>query len=163
MPRIAFYTFGLLIEPLGHPALRGFEDRVDPVSVVAAACDGFITSVQGWDAQARFVNPSENRTAQTLTLWRDLESVYAFAYFGPHAEAVRRRTAWFVKGAWPGYVAWWVAVDHEPNFTEAVERFAYLHDHGPTPYAFTFRTAFDAGGQPVALDRRRITNTPPTR
>jgi len=92
----------------------------------------------------------------TLSLWADLESVFAFAYAGVHAEALRHRREWFVPPGWPTYVAWWVADDHTPDYHEAVERHQHLHDHGPTPTAFTFQQAFGPDGQPLVIDHARV-------
>jgi hypothetical protein len=33
-----------------------------------------------------------------------------------------------------------------------------LHDHGPTPFAFNFKAAFDADGSPMTLDRARVSD-----
>ena len=157
MPRIAFYTFGILCEPWGHPAIKDFEDRGASIWESAEGTPGYIGYLDAYDADPRFVT-AETPAAITFSLWADLESVYAFAYAhqGRHAEALRHRRAWFLKGDWPTYVAWWIANDHTPTFQEAVERFEHLHDHGPSPFAFNFRTPFDADGRPVQLDRHLI-------
>jgi hypothetical protein len=41
-------------------------------------------------------------------------------------------------------VLWWVPAGHLPSVEEALERLAYLREHGPTPYAFTFKERFPA-------------------
>lgn len=51
-----------------------------------------------------------------FTLWRDLESVYAFAYYGDHhAGALRRRKEWFVEGAWVELCGVVDARGHDPE------------------------------------------------
>lgn len=40
---------------------------------------------------------------------------------------------------------------HEPSVAEAEDRLEHLRAHGPTPYAFTFRTHFAAGDPSVAV------------
>ena len=40
-------------------------------------------------------------TAATLSLWDDVESVYAFTYAGFHAEVLKMRYDWFVEGDYP--------------------------------------------------------------
>jgi hypothetical protein len=92
--------------------------------------------------------------SSTLSLWRSIESVYAFAYSGVHGEALRHRLEWFIRPEWPNYAAWWVADDHVPDWHEASERLEHLHDHGPSPQAFDFRHAFgsDAGSIEVRRD-----------
>ena len=54
----------------------------------------------------------------TLSLWQDLESVAAFAYHGPHGEALAKRREWFEKYNLPVYVAWWVRADHRIDWKE---------------------------------------------
>ena len=99
---------------------------------------------------------SDEHEAATLSLWDDLESVYAFAYYGRHAEALKNRQDWFVHPAWPTYVAWWVEDDQIPTREDACKRLEHLHDEGSTPFAFDFKTPFDAAGQPWRMDRPKI-------
>src|SRR5579864_3632763 len=105
----------------------------------------------------RFFREGEHGGApRSLSLWRDLESVFAFAYAHVHAEALSHRKEWFLPPAWPAYVAWWVADGHTPDWHEATVRLEHLHDHGPTAFAFHFKQAFGSDGHPVELDRTRV-------
>ena len=85
-----------------------------------------------------------------------MESAFAFAYAGVHAEALSRRKEWFLAPAWPTYVAWWVPDDHTPDWHEATARHEHLHDNGPSPYAFDFKHPFGPDGNPVDIDRVRV-------
>ena len=40
--RLAFFTFGPLLEPVGHPCVQGFVDRVPTVYTAADHSEGFI-------------------------------------------------------------------------------------------------------------------------
>ncbi len=101
-------------------------------------------------------DPSQaKRIYQAYSFWRDLESVWAYAYGGEHGEGLQHRREWFEPTDWPSYVAWWVGDDELPSHAEAVERATHLYEHGPTPYAFDFRTAFTPDGQSYKLDRKR--------
>ena len=159
--RIAFFTFGVLKEPFGHEAVQGFIDRIAGVYDHMDGSDGFFArsqrDVETWEhSWGPMVIPKcapegmgLDRIAMTLSAWRDMKSVAAFAYRGAHGEAVSKRAEWFLPGAWPVYAAWWIDADHTPRWPEAVERFDHLHQHGPSPTAFTFRQAFDPDGQPA--------------
>lgn len=70
-----------------------------------------------------------------------------------HGEAFQKRRDWFLKPEWPTYVAWWVDDDHTPTCEEACQWQEYIHDHGPSAYAFNFKQPFDEKGQPTELDR----------
>jgi hypothetical protein len=167
MAKVAFFTFGILREARGHPQVQGFYDRNARTFEAAERSDGFIgrstrdpaTGQHRWGEQVapRFFREDEHGGApRTLSLWEDLESVFAFAYSGVHAEALSRRKEWFLSPAWPTYVAWWVPDDHTPDWHEARVRHEHLHDHGPSPYAFDFQHPFGPDGNPVDMDRVRV-------
>ena len=160
MSRIAFYTFVILREPIGHAQVQGFVDRFEPVFSQVESVAGFVDRDRGtWGPYAlpRFYDEKQHAgSAATLSLWADLESVCAFAYRGSHGEAFKKRRDWLIKPECPTYVAWWVEDDHIPTRAEACQRHEYLHDHGPSPYAFNFKQPFDAKGQPTELDRKLI-------
>jgi len=166
--RIAFYTFGQLLEAADHPAMLGFVARNDRVFSVAERSLGFIarSGYEGeiggppsWGPQVypRFcVATGDADPLATLSLWEDLESVFAFAYTGAHAEALRRRHEWFCAPRWPSYVAWWVTAGHRPDWDEAAGRLERLHGYGPGPRAFDFKRAFGPDGKPAVLDKAGI-------
>lgn len=161
--KIAFYTFGVMKSPIGDPEVQGFLDRAGAVYAAADGSAGFfersIRDLNTWEHSWGAVVAPQcapegvgiDQLAMTLSLWRDLESVAAFAYRGLHAEALSKRTDWFKKGAWPGYVAWWVHEEHRPDWREAALRIDRLHSQGSTPEAFNFRKPFDASGAAVRM------------
>ena len=165
--RIAFFTFGVLKAPVGDAAVQGFVDRIASVYAAADGSAGFfdrsVRDVQTWEhswgpmltPQCTPSGVSLNQTAMTVSLWKDLESVAAFAYAGVHGEALSKREDWFTRGPWPPYVAWWVEEHHKPNWKEAVDRIDLLQTRGSTPAAFNFRKPFDSSGAPVKLKRAR--------
>ena len=160
MARVAFYTFGILRARRGDPRVEGFYDRLPAVAAAAERADGFVDlhrNDRPPDFGPRFFDPSVDAWApQTLSVWTDLESVFAYAYGGCHGEALRHRKEWFVAPQWPTYAVWWVPDGGLPPWPEAAVRLEHLHDHGPTPFAFSFKRPFDAAGQPTALDQARV-------
>lgn len=166
-PRIAFFTLGVLKAPVGDLVVQGFVDRIADVYAAADGSEGFfdrsVRDVQTWEhSWGPVIVPTclpsglpLNQLAMTLSLWRDLESVAAFAYHGVHREALSHRGDWFESGSWPSYVAWWVDGQHRPAWSEAVERADHLHVHGPTPTAFSFRKPFDPWGEPMRMNALR--------
>src|SRR5215467_9547580 len=105
--KLAFFTYGVMHEPLGHARVQGFLDRVPGVYAAADASAGFhsrsIRDLVTWKhSWGELVAPqcypkvdSFDHVAMTLSLWNDLESVAAFAYKGPHGEALAYRKDWF--------------------------------------------------------------------
>ncbi len=104
-------------------------------------CPGFLEAVL------------QDRIAQTLSLWTDIESVFAYSYGDVHAEGMKRRKEWVRDPEYPNYAAWWVADDHQPTYAEATARLEALHQNGPSPNAFNFKQAFGADSLPLNLDQ----------
>jgi hypothetical protein len=142
--------------------VQGFVDRVPVVFASAATHPGFIAHApsraievprndRDWGVREapRFfkkdVDPPFS-DATTLSVWRDLESARRFAYASVHLEALQKRKEWFRPPEWPTYVAWWIEDDETPTWGDAFARLEYIHDHGPSPYAFNFKQAFDGDG-----------------
>jgi hypothetical protein len=164
MARLAFYTFGILRAPWSDPEVRGFEDRIPETFAVAQGTPGFVALYEHpGDSGPRFYDPAVHPAAppQTLSVWTDLAAVYPYVYQGLHGEALRLRREWFVKPAWPTYVAWWIGDDEEPTWPDAQRRLEHLHDHGPTPHAFNFKAPFDARGAPAAPPARAAARPQP--
>lgn len=163
MARIAFFTLNVAREPFDHPQMRGFVERIEDILAQASASPGFIEyatamSVERDDPRLVWpaAKPPDHEAAMTLTLWRDVDAVFAFAYQGWHADALRLRREWTIAPEWPSYVAWWVADDEAPTWRDAAERHEWLRAHGPTPRAFDFRTPFDAEGRPLPPVRKPL-------
>ncbi|MFI5269708.1 MAG: DUF3291 domain-containing protein [Chloroflexota bacterium] len=165
MPCVAFFTFGIMREPKGHPQVQGFFTVDGAVFAAARSSPGFIDG-RGFVTDHSTNPPAGRRDlypaavtapechppqASTLSLWQSLEAVFGFAYHGIHAEALRQRKEWFVKPAWPVYAAWWVEDGDTPSWEEAMARLDHLHQHGSTPQAFDFKAPFDAAGNPTTM------------
>ena len=166
--KLAFMTVGILREPVGHEQVQGFVDRVPGVYQSADNSDGFhgmsIRDVGTWLHSWGQITlpacypapPQENQIATTLSLWKDLESVAAFTYHGPHGEALTKRRDWFDKLDLPVYVAWWVPDVDKVSWPDGCAKLDHLHHHGPTPVAFDFAHPFDPAGNACRLDREAV-------
>ncbi|MGP4671947.1 DUF3291 domain-containing protein [Agrobacterium salinitolerans] len=166
---LAIYNFGIQIAPYDDPLVAGFSRR-EPLNFLAAErSEGFIAR-SGYDGEPgppswgeqvfpRFLK--ENGAASgvsSFSLWRDIESVMAYSYAGVHAEALKHGRRWNIPQRWPPLVLWWVDATHQPIWSQAVERLEHLHDNGPSPRAFHFKTPFGPDGAPTAIDRVRVKN-----
>ncbi|SNZ07399.1 DUF3291 domain-containing protein [Cohaesibacter gelatinilyticus] len=164
---LALYTFGQFIEPADNPSNDGFHELNDPVFEVVDKAPGLIArsgyasdegpSPWGEEVYPRFYNErGDGWSPATLSLWRDIESLYVFTYSGLHAKALKHGREWFQSPKWPPLVLWWHERRDNPQWCEGVERLEYLHDHGPSSFAFTFKIPFDQFGQPFDIDRARV-------
>ena len=166
--KLGFMTVGILREPVGHEQVQGFMDRLPSVYDSAHTSDGFhersIRDVGTWLHSWGDIAlpscypapPKEEQIATTLSLWKDLESVAAFTYHGPHGEALTKRRDWFVKYNLPVYVAWWVPNVEKISWSDGCAKLDHLQTHGPTAAAFDFSHPFDPAGNACRLDREAV-------
>jgi hypothetical protein len=154
MSQVAVLTFGIFHNGIENTTLPTFDERAANIFERANRMPGFIKLVADKSYHdepiSTFVTDTDiTGSSELLSLWTHLEPIFAFTYKGIHAEALNKRSQWFVKGAWPAYTLWWVDDDHIPDWHEAYERHHHLHQHGATAFAFDFKQPFDAAGQPV--------------
>lgn len=62
---------------------------------------------------------------------------------------------WFQTPSWPPLALCWHPDAASPQWAEGVRRHHHLHDHGPTPTAFTFARPFAPDGAPTRIDKAR--------
>lgn len=165
--RLALYTFGQFAQPADDESNDGFHALNDLIFALADKTEGLIarsgyasdegTTPWGEEVYPRFYEERGDGWAPaTRSLWQDIESLFAFTYSGLHAEAVKRGREWFRKPEWPPLVLWWHGEAGYPTWADGVRRHEYLHDHGATPYAFTFKSPFDSAGAPTRVDGQRV-------
>lgn len=166
MARLAFTTFAIMKQPYGNPVVAGFEDLTPPVFDAAENAPGFVARAReiddrvtlsnferDWGEWGKFTVPrfydggfdsATDTRASTLSLWVSVEAVRKFVYSGLHQRALSQRKEWFRPPAWPTYAMWWVPDGNVPTWSDACRRLEYLHDNGPSEYAFTFARPFPA-------------------
>ncbi len=167
-PRLALYTFGQFVAPYESQQIKGFRDAEPHVLEKIENASGFLGR-SGYDDEVDppvwgeqvfpkyWQDNGDGWAPSTLSLWDSLEAALAACYHGLHGQALKRGREWNVKpDGWPNYVAWWVAGDHRPDWSEAVSRLEHLGDHGPSPTAFTFKTMFGPDGQAARIDTAEV-------
>lgn len=172
--RLAFTTFAILKKPYGNPEVQEFDDRTPSVFALAENSEGFISRAvecnnssnsnfeRDWGPWGKFEVPrfykggrttKTDQRASTLSIWKDIESVFKFTYSNGHMEALKRRHQWFLKPEWPTYACWWIDCEHIPTWLEACQMLEYLHDNGPTEKVFNFKVPFDMNGKPYKINK----------
>jgi hypothetical protein len=80
-----------------------------------------------------------------MSVWQSIEDLRKYVYHSVHVELLQQRQAWFDKFAGAYSALWWLPAGRHPGVDEARQRLAYLDAHGPTQFAFTFKTVFPLG------------------
>ena len=136
--------------PLEDPIMEGFRSQLDRINALADAGPGFVWRLQTDAGNATGIRAYEDGLILfNMSVWDSIEALHAYVYRSGHAGPLRARRQWFVPTAGPTVVLWWVLAGHVPTVEEAKERFALLQARGPSPAAFTFRSAYPPPGEPT--------------
>jgi uncharacterized protein DUF3291 len=129
-----------------------FVANLDPLNSLADSSPGFVWRLQTEDGDATSIRAFEDeRMIINMSVWESIEQLAEFVYRSGHVAVMRRRRAWFERIRL--YLALWAVPEgHIPSIEEAQERLAYLEEHGPSPYAFTFKKRFLPDQQLVVED-----------
>ena len=146
---LAQINVGTLKAPLGTPEMSGFTDQLDPINALADRSPGFVWRLVGdGEGDATGLRPFGDDILVNLSVWEDVASLWDFTYRTEHLELLRQRRSWFERFSAAHLALWWIPAGTVPTLKEAGERLETLHEKGPTPAAFTLRSAFDPPATP---------------
>ena len=132
-----------LLHPEGDERVAGFFENLDRINALAEGSDGFIwrlTDEDGGDATGIRVSP-DPLLIVNMSVWRDVETLKAFAYRSGHAQIMAQRRDWFEPSDQPMLALWWVSENAMPRPEHGMARLNFLRRKGPSEKAFTFATA----------------------
>lgn len=129
--------------PQNHPVNSDFVNNLDHVNAIAESQPGFIWRFKGEGNDALDVQVfDDSNIAINMSVWSDVESLFAFTYKNSdHVAMMRRRKEWFEKIEFY-MVLWWIEAGRKPSLDEAKLRLALLQSCGPTYSAFSFKKPF---------------------
>lgn len=140
---IAQVNIAKMLAPIDSPVMADFVANLDRINALAESSDGFIwrlktegnnaTDIKVYDDDFIIVN---------MSVWRDIDNLFAFVYKSSHTEIFKRRREWFEKMSDMYMCLWYVEEDKMPAAIDTVDRLDYIRKHGETPYAFTFKKRF---------------------
>lgn len=141
---IAQVNIGKVKAPVEHPIMAGFMSRLDEINALAERTPGFVWRLQTPAGNATAYRPykDDDSILINMSVWETIDSLKRYVYSSAHAELLRQRHEWFEKFSGIYMALWWVPVGHIPSVDEATKRLEHLEKHGPTQFAFTFKTVF---------------------
>jgi hypothetical protein len=141
---IAQVNIGRVTAPPDDPIMAGFMSRLDEINALADGSPGFIWRLQTSEGNATYLRPyDDDRILVNMSVWESIEALKHYVYRTAHVELLRQRQEWFEKFSGAYLALWWVPAGHRPGIDEAKKRIAHLQAHGPTQFAFTFKTTFE--------------------
>lgn len=141
---LAQLNIATLVAPVDDPLVADFVDNLERINAAGEASPGFVWRLQDDDGDATsFRAYPDPLTIVNLTVWESIEALRSFVYRTEHVEFLRRRREWFTAGS-TGVALWWMRAGEMPTLDDAVRRLAHLQRVGPSLYAFSFASPFDA-------------------
>ena len=141
MFQIAQVNIARMKEPLDSPIMASFVGRLAEINALADGSPGFVWRLQTEEGDATYLRPYEDdRILFNLSVWESIDALKHYVYRTAHAELLRDRRSWFEHFAGSYVALWWVSAGHIPSIDEAKTRLAHLEEHGPSQFAFTFKT-----------------------
>jgi len=130
---------------MSDPIMAGFVAQLDTINALADQAPGFVWRLQTESGNATTIRVfDDERIIVNLTTWESIDALFAFAFKSAHTQVMSHRKEWFDRMDAPYLALWWIPAGHIPTVGEAKARLEHLQLHGPTPYAFHFKTRFPA-------------------
>lgn len=152
---IAQMNVGNLLYPQDDPRVAGFMGALDEINALADGSPGFVWRLQSDSGNATDILLSDDPSfIVNMSVWTDVESLFAFVYKTAHRGVMAQRRQWFAPPENAYQVLWWIEAGRLPTPAEGLERLAYLNAHGPSAHAFGFKQSFpppNADGGPEDL------------
>lgn len=132
------------IDTMESDTMADFVNNTDRINALAEDSPGFIWRLVGEDSNDSYsINAFGSQFILTnMSVWRDKQSLFDFVYNSSHIEIFKRKKEWFKKMPKMHMVLWYIEDDHIPTIKEGKERLEYLHKHGESKYAFTFKSNY---------------------
>lgn len=138
---LAEFNIGILKYDWDDPRIADFQNNLDRVYDLARRSSGYVWHMDSEEMEAAQLDPDgplhgNPRTASTLSVWRDAQSLYDFAFKTVHKQFYDRKGEWYDPGQGLRLVMWHVADGHRPTLAEAMARYDHLAQHGNSDHAF---------------------------
>lgn len=124
--------------------MEDFVNNTDRINTLAESSPGFIWRLKNDEGDSAYDLQlwKSEFIITNMSVWKDRQSLFDFVYNSAHVEILKRKKEWFHKMPKIHMVLWKIPEDHIPTVKEAKKRLEYLHEHGESAYAFTFKSDF---------------------
>lgn len=149
---LAQVNIAKLLAPLDSPQLYDFVANLDRINALAEASPGFVWRLKDEAGNATAIRPFGDDVIVNMSVWRDIDALFHYAYATAHTEVLKRRQEWFHQFRGAYMALWWVPAGHRPTLEDAKARLDHREANGDTAYAFSFKRRFT----PEGLELQRV-------
>ena len=146
---VAQLNIAAALYPLDDQRMSRFVEQLDDINALADDRPGFIWRLQSESGNATdIVVDDDPMLIVNMSVWRDDEALFDFAYKSAHRQVLADRRKWFKRPDGAYQVLWWVKAGHQPNVDEGMAKLRLLRTSGPSAQAFTFKAKIPRTGLP---------------
>lgn len=150
---LAQLNIARMLAPIDDPVMADFVANLDPINALADQSQGFVWRLQTTEGNATSLRVfDDDFLIVNMSVWESVEALHQYVYYSDHTAFFRRRAEWFSRMDTPYFALWWVPTGHIPTTEEAKARLEHLTQHGPTPYAFTFKKRYSVNEMLAAAE-----------
>ena len=141
-----------LIAPLYSPVVAGFVAARDPVNALADAAPGSVWRLKTDEGDATSIRVfADDQILVNLSVWESPEDLADFVYRSGHKDVLRHRRQWADCFDGVQSAMRWIRAETIPEPSDVVARLECLGRVGPSEYAFTFQSPFEAPAEERSL------------
>jgi hypothetical protein len=119
---LAQINIAKMLAPLDSPIMADFVANLERINEVAEASEGFVWRLQDYGNATSIRIYDDDFLLVNMSVWKDVDSLFRYAYQSQHVEIFKRRKEWFEKMAQMHMALWFVPEDHHPSVEEATQR-----------------------------------------
>jgi hypothetical protein len=131
--------------PLDSPVVADFVAALEPINALADAAPGFVWRLKTDDGDATSIRAfADDQILLNMSVWESMKALADYVFRSGHKDVLRRRRQWAHRFDGAQSAMWWIRAGTIPEPSEAVARLECLERVGPSEYAFTFQSPFNA-------------------
>ena len=125
--------------------MADFVAALEPINALADAAPGFVWRLKTDDGDATSIRAfADDQILLNMSVWESMKALADYVFRSGHKDVLRRRRQWAHRFDGAQAALWWIRAGTVPELSEAVARLECLERVGPSEYAFTFQSPFNA-------------------
>ena len=130
--QVAQLNIATALYPMDDQRISRFVEQLDDINALADNSLGFVWRLQSESGNATDIVVDDNpMLIVNMSVWRDVEALFEFAYKTAHHQVIADRRQWFKRPDGAYQVLWWVRAGHQPSVDEGMAKLQLLQtsDH----------------------------------
>lgn len=130
--QVAQLNIATALYPMDDQRISRFVEQLDDINALADNSPGFVWRLQSESGNATDIVVDDNpMLIVNMSVWRDVEALFEFAYKTAHRQVIADRRQWFKRPDGAYQVLWWVRAGNQPSVDEGMAKLQLLQTSDP--------------------------------